>query len=173
MKYAVIYQSQYGSTQKVAETIFETICCEEKVLYNLNTVETLPDADVYFVGFPIHDGSCSIDVMDCLDQLEGKAIALFATCGMVATGQYKESVEPSLAVWVPEESEYLGFFLCQGKIPEEERKKLIRDNPELKEKLRQLFTMGSQHPDNEDFAAAAGFAEDICQGIASWEDSLC
>ena len=118
----------------------------------------IPQADTYFVGFGIHNGFCSMEVLDTFDQITNGKFALFATCGYMPTEQYKANLEKHLDVWLPEEAEYLGMYLCQGNIEDDRRKIMIGQMPARERELKQMFKAGSSHPDQEDIEAVADFA---------------
>ena len=161
MRYAVIYQSKSGNTQRVAEQIFKSLSSEQKLLCNLDTMTKIPESDVYFIGFGIHNGSCSLDMINCMEQITGGRLVLFVTCGGAATQQYKERLETRLEIWLPERAEYLGMFLCQGNVDSAQRDLMLRNMPEKEEALTQLFEMGSAHPDKADLENAAWFTQQI------------
>lgn len=158
MKYAVIYQSKSGNTRFIAEKIFEQLAAPEKELCDIDKSAQLPVADMYFVGFGVHNESCSMDMIDCMELLEGMKFALFVTCGFVPSDQYKAKLEKMLEVWFPENAEYLGMYLCQGKVEKKQQQTMIEEMPEAGEQLQQLFLMGSSHPDEEDIRMAGEFA---------------
>ena len=41
------------------------------------------------------------------------------------TDQYKNNLEKQIEVWLPDDAQYLGMFLCQGNV-EVDRRKIIR-----------------------------------------------
>ncbi|MCI5647854.1 MAG: flavodoxin family protein [Fusicatenibacter sp.] len=158
MKYAVIYQSKSGNTQRVAEQIYGAISTAEKEMVDIDIDQEIPDADVYLIGFGIHGYSCSMDITDVLEQIAGKKYALFVTCGYTPTDQYKEKLAKNLEVWLPDAGEYLGMYLCQGNVESDRRKIMISQMPSKERELRQMFEMGSIHPDEEDLENAVDFA---------------
>ena len=82
LDYLVLYQSESGNTKKIAASIFSRLPGNSKDLIDIDTDKTIPEANVYFIGFCVHRGSCSMEVSDFLSDLSGKQIALFGTCGM-------------------------------------------------------------------------------------------
>lgn len=161
MRYAVIYQSKSGNTRLLAEQIYETLNTEEKEIIDIDITTEIPDADVYFVGFGIHNRFCSMDVLDTLEQISGGQIALFATCGYLPTEQYKVNLETHMEAWLPEDADYLGMFLCQGTVEMDRRKIMIGQMPSKEKELEHMFELGSVHPDQEDITSITDFAIDI------------
>lgn len=163
MKYAVIYQSESGNTKLLAEKIYQTIDNNNKVLYNLDQMEELPKADVYFIGFGVHNNLCGVDLLDLFEDLnehEAK-YALFATCGYLPNEQYKNTLMKNLEVWLPESGSMVDMFLCQGKVEQERQDIMISQTPDMETKIRKMFDIGSTHPDSEDLDNAAEFARKV------------
>ena len=88
LDYLVLYQSESGNTKKIAASIFSRLPGNSKDLIDIDTDKTIPEANVYFIGFCVHRGSCSMEVSDFLSDLSGKQIALFGTCGMGDSPKY-------------------------------------------------------------------------------------
>ena len=65
-----------------------------------------------------------MDVADVLEMLEGKKIALFGTCGMGNTQEYYGKIRKNVDVWMPEKYEDRGFFMCQGRMNDEIKKRI-------------------------------------------------
>ena len=181
MSTVVIYTSQSGNTAKVADAIYDAIPDKDKEITTIENWNGKTDADTWYVGFWINRGTCGLDVCDLLDRLSGKRIALFATCGMHDENGYFDSIRSSCSVWVPDDAQYLGFYLCQGKMPMAVRRRYEEKKEELKERenspdgkmsveeaarrekeLERLianFDNALLHPDDEDLKNAAVFAE--------------
>lgn len=158
MKYAVIYQSKSGNTKRIAKEIYKVIESSEKYIVDIDETDAVPEADVYFVGFGVHSSNCGMDIIDVLEQTENAKCALFATCGYVPTDNYKEKLEKNIEVWIPDETEYMGMFLCQGAVEREQKNIMINKMPSGEERLRQMFEVGDSHPDGDDLDNAARFA---------------
>ncbi|MCI5622360.1 MULTISPECIES: flavodoxin family protein [Anaerostipes] len=163
MKYAVIYQSKSGNTRKIAREIYEAIDSDEKEIYDIDSKGEVPEADLYFVGFGIRNGICGVDILDVLEELPESRLAFFATCGFLATEQYRKNLEKRLDVWIPEKAEYMGMFLCQGNVKPDNRATIIEKMPQQADKLRQMFEVGSTHPDEDDLSRACQYAREIQQ----------
>ncbi len=167
MKYAVVYHSETGNTQKIAEAIYDALPVGEKTILETRQLQTAPEADVYFVGFSIRNHTCGIETMNFLDQIKGGKVALFATCGFFPADAYREQLERRLSVWLPERAEYLGLFLCQGKILTEQADKIRANMPEADAQLAEMFEHGLSHPDEDDYLAAKTFAQKIQEDASS------
>jgi flavodoxin len=161
MRYAVIYESETGNTKKVAEQIYDAIDSFDKELVNLKTETLIPQADIYFVGFPIHHKNCSMKIVDTLEEIESGKVALFATCGMKPTEKYKQKLEDALSIWLSNEVEYLGMFLCQGSTVEEQKEAFCNANPAYRDKITEMLLAGENHPNEDDFEDDACYVKKI------------
>lgn len=166
MKYAVIYHSETGNTKRVADAIYNALPDGDKTILPIEQADTAPAADVYFVGFSIRNNTCGIETMNFLDQIQGGKVALFATCGYFPADSYKDQLERRLSVWLPDHAEYLGMFLCQGKVDDVQAEKMIQNMPDVESQLKTMFQEGQSHPNDDDLSNAAQFAEQIVQSAA-------
>ncbi len=165
MKYAVIYQSRGGNTKQLAEEIFHCLSGTDKALLDLDEHPGIPRAEMYFVGFGIRNESCSMDIIDCLENIQESRFALFATCGLAPSEKYKARLERNLSVWFPENADYLGMYLCQGNAEEDWQRTMIGRMPSEEERLREMFRRGAGHPDSADTRRAGEFAAKLQQKI--------
>ena len=51
LDYLVLYQSESGNTKKIAASIFSRLPGNSKDLIDIDTDKTIPEANVYFIGF--------------------------------------------------------------------------------------------------------------------------
>jgi flavodoxin len=150
MEYAVLYYSESGNTEILAKEIYESIDSAEKQLINLQEEQDVPYADIYFVGFPIHQKNCGIKIVDALEQIEEGKLVFFATCGLTPTDNYRQKLEDALSLWIPEEVEFLGMFLCQGSTTDAQKEIFYQSNPKYRDKLTEMFGEGDSHPNSSD-----------------------
>ena len=161
MKYAVVYQSESGNTRAVAETIYQSIISEDKVICDIDTDSTPPEADVYFIGFGIHNNNCSIDMVNYMEEIQDAKYALFMTCGYTPSEKYKQKLMKNLDIWLPEDSKLLGTYLCQGKVHDLQKSVMVNKMPERSQELQYMFEQGESHPDRQDLQDAAAFVSEI------------
>ena len=114
MEYMVVYSSKTGNTKKIATEIFSALPGMSKDMQSMEEYRG-KDAEIFFIGFWVNRGTCDISVINMLSELHGKKVALFGTCGMGREAAYFKAIEQKVNVWVPDDCEYLGTFLCQGK----------------------------------------------------------
>lgn len=158
MKYAVLYQSQSGNTEMIAKAIYDALQTESKTIVNIDMSRELPDAAFYFIGFPVHNTNCSMDIVELFEKIPASKLAVFATCGFIPTEKYHEKIERNIELWLPENAEYKGFFMCHGSVENDQRAVIFSQMPQQKEFLSQMFQIGAAHPDKEDLDAAVHFA---------------
>lgn len=163
LDYLVLYQSETGNTRKVAATIFSRLPGTSKDLIDITTNKTIPEAKVYFIGFCVHQGTCSITVSDFLESLSDKQIALFGTCGMREDIDYYAQIEKRVSAWIENDNTYLGTFLCQGRMPQCVRQKYEKmknkDNSQRINMWLRNFDEALPHPDSLDMEHAKVFAD--------------
>ena len=149
MKAMVVYSSRTGNTKKVANGIFAGIPGESKDIRSLEEYDGR-DADVFFVGFWTDKG----------------------TCGMGKDSEYMERIGKHVKVWIPEDCTYLGFYMCQGKMPMDVRRRYetMEKNGVEPEKVKMLlanFDEALLHPDDRDVQNAAAFAKRMMEKAES------
>lgn len=171
LNYAVLYQSNTGNTRQVAAEIFKNIPSDSKDLISINDMKEMPKAENYFIGFNIHKGICSMEIIDILQSIHNKTIILFATCGMSPTIEYRRSLENRIKIWISEDNFYLGMFLCQGKLPievrnEYEKKKTDSNRAEM-ERMLSSFYEAMVHPNESDLRSVGKFTETMVARIQS------
>ena len=164
MDYLVVYTSKTGNTQKVAVKIFEALPGKSKDIVSLEELGG-EEADTYFVGFWNNRGICTTEVIDFLSGLHGKRVALFGTCGLSGNKEYFKQVEKQVSVFIPDDNEYLGCFLCGGKVAPRVLEKYrqmqaVCDTPQIRN-LIAAYEDAMLHPDEQDFQNACEFAEGV------------
>lgn len=92
-------------------------------------------------------------------------VALFGTCGMGNVPEYYDRILNGVAAFIPEDCEYLGGFLCQGKMPIQVRKRYEAmqntSNTQQVEMLLHNFDEALLHPDRQDLKAVADFVKGL------------
>ncbi len=165
MKYQVVYMSNTGNTEMIAKRIFADLPGQDKDIVRFEPDVRIPEADVYFIGFWIHKGTCSMNLLDFISELHGKKIALFGTCGMGADLKYYKRLSEDVEAWIADDSECLGTFLCQGKMPMSVRNRYEgmsgQGNDDMIRKMIQNFDSALTHPDKNDLQHAAEFVQKV------------
>lgn len=166
MDYLVVYTSKTGNTQKVAMKIFETLPGKSKDIIRLEEIK-ISDADTYFVGFWNDRGTCSANVIEFLSGLHRKRVALFGTSGMCGSPEYYKKVENQVSVFIPDDNEYLGCFMCGGKMMPQVLEKYrsiqkVQDTPQIRAMISG-YESAMLHPGKEDFEMAGQFVKKALQ----------
>ena len=158
MKYLVIYSSRTGNTEKIAMEIFEALPGNSKDIQRVE--EQSGEADTYFVGFWNDKGICGGEIMEFLEGLHGKQVAIFGTCGMGEDPEYCRQVSKRVEALIPEDNRYLGSFLCSGKMV-----------PQVLERYRMMQRQKefSAHP-ADDPVLRGGYASPGQQGFGQCQD---
>ena len=167
MDYMVLYASVTGNTKKIATEIFSALPGMSKDMQNIEEYRG-KDAEIFFIGFWVDRGTCGMSVMNVLSELHGKKIALFGTCGMGRGAAYYREIEQKVKVWIPDDCEYLGTFLCQGKMPMKVRQKyeISREDPReeaFRKQMLKNFDEALFHPNEQDFVDARAFAKRLTE----------
>lgn len=170
MDYMVVYSSKTGNTKKIAAEIFGALPGMSKDMQSLDEYRG-KDADIFFVGFRVNRGTCEMSVIDMMSGLHGKKIALFGTCGLGGDESYYKAIEQKVNVWIPDDCEYLGAFLCQGKMPMQirERYEIFREDPvqeACRRKMLQNFDEALFHPNEEDLSNAREFVKKVLGALS-------
>ena len=144
--------------------IFDSLPGRSKDIQRLEELHD-EEADTYFVGFWNDRGTCGSRVMEFLSGLHGKKVALFGTCGMGGSSEYFKQVENRVSVFVPEDNEYLGCFLCGGKMMPQvldryKQMQAINDSAQIRTMIA-AYEEGMLHPDEQDFRDAEAFVEEV------------
>lgn len=150
MKTVVVYQSKSGNTRLMAEEIYEYLGDMDKDIIDIDTDNDIPEADLYFVGFGVHNNNCSMDIVDLFERMEEGKYALFMSSGFLPTDKYKDKVLSNIEVWLPEQCELVDSFMCQGKMERHVLDIMVGKMPHAEEQLKQMYAEGSVHPNNDD-----------------------
>ncbi len=166
MKFEIVYSSKTGSTERVAHALAEMLSSNQCRVVNIDREKPSYDADAYLIGFGVRKGSCPFNVLEWMEELGGKKIMLFATCGLAILNGYQRKIETLVTSFLPEQCEYLGFFLCQGKITQEgyaylEGYLTNPDGSSTRENLQQLYVYSQNHPDEQDLQNAQEFLQNV------------
>lgn len=164
MDYLVVYTSRTGNTQKVAMKIFESLPGKSKDIVSISELHG-EEADTYFVGFWNNRGTATTEVIDFLTNLHGKRVALFGTCGVFENKEYLKNVEKQVSVFLPDDNEYLGCYLCGGKVGPKvlETYRQIQEVEDTKQ-IRMMISAYENamlHPNLEDLENAGRFVESV------------
>jgi hypothetical protein len=102
--------------------------------------------------------------MDALEDLHGKKILFFVTCGMEPTEEYRDAIQKRLLPFLPDDCDDCGLFLCQGEFPEEvilaaENKLSVEPENRYAKKILKDARTASGHPNGDDVEKARRFIQ--------------
>lgn len=154
MNYAVVTSSRTGNTKQLANVIQEVLR-ETNMIDVREEGKEVQNADILFVGFWTDKGTCSEEMKEFLNTLEGKKIFLFGTAGFGQSQTYFDQIIERVKKEIPQSNQVIGSYMCQGKMPITVREryiKLQKEDPTNKqyEKLIQNFDTALSHPDQQD-----------------------
>lgn len=162
MKYEIAYVSLSGNTEKLAHGIADKFPIQETFVTDLSHEELYENADVYLLGFGVNKGTIPLKIMETLEELHGKTIMFFITCGMEPELEYRDSIEKKILPFLPEECDYRGMFMCQGKFPDTvfaAAKRKLEAEPDNKyaQKIILDNELSNTHPNEKDYENAYRF----------------
>ena len=145
MKISIIYDSDTGNTKKLADEISRMF--EEKT--------NIEYSDIVFIGSWTDKGSPTLRIQEELKKLKNKKIYYFGTCGFGGSEEYFNLLFERVKEYIDESNEILGYYYCQGRMPEMVKKryeKMLEENPN-DEKVKQSienYEEALKHPNTKD-----------------------
>ncbi|MDM8534744.1 flavodoxin family protein, partial [Clostridiaceae bacterium HSG29] len=121
--------------------------------------------DILVVGYWVNKGTANIKIQNFLEKIANKKIAIFGT-----SGQYPDSARAikymnRVKNLVEKKNEYLGGYICQGKIKSErteKRLKILKGNSHYLDELGYKRHLESRnHPNEIDIDNAIIWIENI------------
>lgn len=162
MKVAVIYDSVTGNTAQLAQQIRQAL--PEVVYFGAPNPDV--EADCYLVGSWTDRGMCSGNIGAFLKSLRGKRIGYFATAGFGGSETYYQSLQQRVAGLIDSSNTVLGWFFCQGKMPQQVRQRYEKqlaehpDDAKMQQAIRN-FDTALTHPDQADLERVAQWARQV------------
>ena len=166
MKTIVLYSTKTGNTKMVAEAIAKALPNGTPCENIADTKAEFADYDLVFMGYWVDRGTADKASRQILATLNNKYIALFATLGADPKSDHAKKCLENGALLLPQGKKPLGSFICQGKIDpkllEIMYKQFPADNVHGKNPASEARAkQASTHPDAQDLAEAAAFAQDV------------
>lgn len=159
MKVSILYSSRTGNTKKLALGIADELKDFETSVMDLETVNSLPEADAYLVGYWVDRATINEHAKQWIDQITAKPVGLFGTLGAYAYSEHGSTSMQNANGLLNKDCTLIGSFLCQGSV-----------DPKLLEKFKNLpqgdvhaltpekemrHKVASQHPNELDAKYAA------------------
>lgn len=156
MKTAIVYSSVSGNTKKLAQQIEAVL---GTVDYTGRPSEEALNSDVLYVGFWTAKFTCTPDITNFLEKLEGKKIFLFGTAGYDDTPEYFDGILNSVAAHLSPSNEVIGRFMCQGKVSEAKKRALEQADPDKFRSMQPKLAQGENRPNADDLARLAAMVQ--------------
>lgn len=118
MRYAVVYSSRTGNTEKLAQAIQDALPEGECEYFGDPAGGKELGAPLVFVGFWTDKGTCDEKMKEWMKSLQGKRVFLFGTAGFGGSETYFEAILSRVAANLDESNTLAGTFMCQGRMPE-------------------------------------------------------
>lgn len=171
MNIAVIYDSKTGNTKEMAKAIQGVLEKAHNVVFKsakeaLENEGAPKDVALYFLGSWTNKGTIGDDMKAFCSQLTGAQVALFGTAGFGGEKEYYDALANRFREALSEDNKVLGYFYCQGKMPEGIRSRyvsMLTAHPE-DEKLKvsiENFDAAKSHPDADDLQGVKDFTREI------------
>lgn len=155
MSYSIVYSSRTGNTALLAQTIRDTLPASDCVYFGAPDAKALA-ADTIYAGFWTDKGTCDEQIAQFLQSLNGQKVFLFGTAGFGGAPAYFEQILNRVRENLPETTELIGSYMCQGKMPAAVRARYeaMEDNPR-RAAMIENFDRALSHPDAQDLDALA------------------
>ena len=167
MSFAIVYSSHTGNTEQLAQRIKHVLPPNRLTYYGAPAAEAL-HADILFVGSWTNKGTCSPEIAEFLNSLENKQVYLFGTAGFGGSSAYFTQIAERMAQNLPAGNVLLGYYLCQGKMPQSVRTRyeMIAQTDFQKAKpLLDNFDQALSHPNQKDLDALEKNVSDLMKSL--------
>lgn len=164
-KWAVIYSSVTGNTEKVAKTLAASL--ENADCFKVDDApEDVSGYDGLAVGYWLWRGGPDKKMLDFMAGLEGKKVFLFATHSAKKSSEHAVTSMARGAASLGRGCTILATFECQGELAPasvERRRRMAADDPHAK---TGGWVTAFGHPDENDLAEAAETAKTAMRKLA-------
>ena len=116
MKVSILYSSKTGNTRKLAFSIANELSDFEITITDIKTMESLPKADAYLIGYWVDKAQPNEEAKHCIEQITGKPVGLFGTLGAYAYSSHGSQSMQNANAMLGEGCTLIGSFLCQGPV---------------------------------------------------------
>jgi len=114
MKTLIVYSSQTGNTQKLAEAIYENIS-DEKIICKIEEAPEPSGYDLVCLGFWLKAGKPDPKSLDYLKKITSQKLFLFATHGAASKSAHaKQAIETAKSM--ADQATIIGSFNCPGEV---------------------------------------------------------
>ena len=110
-------------------------------------------ADVLFIGSWTDRGTCCVPISQFLQSLKDKRVYIFGTAGFGGESAYFAQIANNMAKNLSDDNTLLGYYLCQGKMPQSVREKyetMAQADPQKFAPMLKNFDLALSHPNQQD-----------------------
>jgi hypothetical protein len=112
-KYQIDYTDDSTAITKIATQLAQKLNANLSNLSEYNNY----DAKTHIIGFHTNKGTIPIDVLDYIENLEGKEILFFVCDYFDTSDEHRDKLEKMLLPFLPDECDYKGMFICLEEMP--------------------------------------------------------
>ena len=152
MKVQIIYASRSGSTEKVANAIYDAIE-EEKSIHDLRDGIPVLDGDIIIAGYWGTSGGPDKQTQEFLRTIQNKAVGIFATLGYYADSVHAFDTVQKGVELVKDTNEVIGSYVCNGHVARELKKDCNPEKPTEQKQIR--WEILESHPSRAECTLAA------------------
>ena len=155
MRSLVVYSSRTGNTRKVAEAIFEVLP-EPKEIHPVETAPPPEDFDFVAIGFWVDRGTADEAARAYMARTRNRRVGVFGTLAAYPDSDHAKTCLDRVAALLTE-NEFMGGFLCQGKVDPAVRDHVSHLAPEthpMTAERRNRLEEAKKHPDERDLRNA-------------------
>lgn len=167
MSFAIVYSSHTGNTAQLAQRIKCFLPANKLIYYGVPATEALR-ADILFVGSWTDKGTCCPEITQFLNGLENKRVFLFGTAGFGGSSAYFAQIGERMAQNLPSSNVLLGYYLCQGKMPQAVRTRyeaIAQTEPQKAKPMLDNFDRALSHPNQKDLDELEKAVSDLLKNI--------
>lgn len=165
MKSIIVYSSLTGNTKKLAEAIHEKY--PKFDIRSIDECADISEYDLIFLGYWVNRGTADEACLNVLNNSQSNKIATFGTSGQYPDSDASIKYCNRVKALVQDKNEYMGGFICQGKIEEsrtEKRKRIPQGQSHyLTEEGLRRHLESRKHPDEEDINRLLLWVEDVLE----------
>ncbi|MDC7222189.1 MAG: flavodoxin family protein [Spirochaetales bacterium] len=158
MRGLIVYSSKTGNTKMLAQGVQAAFGDDQADLRSVDD-EFSPDGyDWIISGYWVDRGTGDAKALRFWESLENCNVGLIGTLGAYPDSDHAKKVAKNVEELISQKNNFLGSFLCQGKVDPrliEKFKKFPPDHPHaMNEERRKRHEEAAKHPNEQDVAEA-------------------
>ncbi len=163
MKTLIAYSSVTGNTKKLCEGVYNNL--KEDLDITISTVKEMPSAedfDTVIIGFWVDKGTANKEAKKVIKNIKNKKVILLGTLGAAPDSPHGQKVLKNVAELPDSSNEYLGAFICRGKVDEKltNRIKFLPLPKKIKDQMYES-SINSRETNEDDIANGTAFVKPL------------